>query len=451
MVTERSEAGISPLSCGPLAAGNRIAGGQYLLKRLLGRGECSEVWLAWDRTREQDVALKFLPAALRGETTFIAKLQTETRRCQQLEHPGVARVHALVQDAEHLGVVLDRVDGWSLAALQVDRPEKRYATQEILSWVRQLCAALNYAHQELGLVHGDIKPSNLLLNAREQLKMTDFVLANLTRRALMARGHFSPAKIAHLSPQQLDAGETSVADDVYSLGACIYQLLTGTPPFYQGDIAAQVHLNTPPLMTGRLVQLGFEGAFPLNWEEAVAGCLAKDPARRPKTVGEVLSWLERPKPQVPAESTGAVRPGKDALVAKAHEAQELGAPSAGAPSEPRTSGEPNTLSAPASAGAPLGRTTPAVGQPVASAGKREPENAGVPAIPPGQRSPFLVYAAMFLLGLAMVFGLFLIFRKPAPATRNERSGHILPQFFQPYLGLGVAGSAPVAPRRERTA
>ncbi len=291
------------VSPGTLGPGTRVAGARYLLKRLLGRGPFSEVWLARDREPEQDIALKFLPQTVREDAALMERLKQETRRSARLIHAGIARVYEWVHDLELVAVAMEYAQGWSLATLQVDRPQRRYGPGEIAPWIRQICAALAYAHGEIGLVHRDLKPSNLLLDAREQVKITDFSLAQTVREALTPKGQLTQGTLAYFSPQQIKGAEPSALDDVYSLGANIYTLLTGTPPFHAGKILAQVFELPPPSMTERLAQLGIHDSIPKAWEQTVAACLAKDPGRRPQSAGEVVEWLELGRPAAPQPET----------------------------------------------------------------------------------------------------------------------------------------------------
>src|SRR6185369_2922206 len=113
--------------------------------------------------------------------------------------------------------------------------------------------------------------------------------------------------IGYMSPQQASGSEASVLDDIYAIGATIYDLLTGTPPFYKGEVYAQLRESTPPPMAERLHELGIQGVdIPLAWEETVAACLDKEAARRPKSAAEVARCLfadkrrsRRPPPEPP--------------------------------------------------------------------------------------------------------------------------------------------------------
>jgi serine/threonine protein kinase len=158
----------------------------------------------------------------------------------------------------------------------------------------RLCSALQYAHTEGAIVHRDIKPSNLIINSRGQLKITDFRAVARTQARPGAFRSASPVVGTdwYMSPQQWTGDPPAVADDVYSLGATIYELLTGKPPFYEGDIFKQLHEITPPSMTERAFEFGVgEPTIPLHWEETVAACLEKDAARRPVSAKDVAARL----------------------------------------------------------------------------------------------------------------------------------------------------------------
>jgi serine/threonine protein kinase len=278
---------------GGTVVGARVGGARYILKRKLGRGACTEVWLAWDVKFEHEAALKFLPTALVQDPRTIELLEQETRRSAQLAHPSIARVYDFVCDYQIAAFATEYVDGWSLAALKVDRPEQRFSIDEISLWLGQLCGALEYAHHGFCLVHRALKPANLLLNAREQLKVTDFAIDYLVHRLATQQGLTVHTTLGYLSPQQIKNTEASVLDDIYALGATVYDLITGTPPFYEGDILAQIRELPAPTMTDRLAALGIDNAIPMAWEETVAACLAKEPGRRPQNALEVLRSLGR--------------------------------------------------------------------------------------------------------------------------------------------------------------
>ncbi|HEV2319606.1 MAG TPA: protein kinase [Verrucomicrobiae bacterium] len=282
-----------------LSPGLRVGGARYLLKRLIGRGEVSELWLARDIKNVRDVALRFLPKSFLQDANLLESVRQEIRRETLLKHPHIVSIHELALDHASAAIAMEFVDGWSLATLKVDKPDRRHRLEEIEPWIRDVCDALAYAHNEFGIIHGDLKPSNLLLSGRDGIKVSDFGFAAHIRNEGSKRGIIKSgyAGIGFLSPQQV-MGETAVkADDIYSLGATIFDLITGTAPFYKGEVVAQICSLTPPQMAKRLSELGVEcEPIPAVWEVAVAACLAKNPSDRPRSVQELLRLLDRPEP-----------------------------------------------------------------------------------------------------------------------------------------------------------
>src|SRR5215469_12167702 len=253
-----------------MAPGARVGGASYLLKRLVGRGEFSELWLARDVKNQKDVALKFLPRAFLSDENLLEHIRQEVRRNGLLKHPHIVPVYELVTDNNSAAIVMEFVDGWSLATMKVDKLGQCHGPEEIGPWVREVCDALAHAHNEFGMVHGDLKPSNLLTSTREGIKVSDFGFGALVRTECSKRGIIKSgySGIGFLSPQQVMGEAPSKLDDIYSLGATIFDLLTGTPPFYKGEVIAQVCSLKPPRMSQRLAELAFQSdPIPSVWEE----------------------------------------------------------------------------------------------------------------------------------------------------------------------------------------
>lgn len=275
----------------PFTVGQRVFE-RYYLKRPLGSGGMSTVWLAHDRVTEQPVVLKFLSPQLLDDAWEIERLKLEALRSQQLAHPNIVRVHDFLRGQQGAAVAMEFVDGWSLWSMKVDKPGQRFTPEEITPWLRDLCAALEHAHAA-EVVHRDIKPANLILDSRGRLKLADFGLARSTNPAGLDAGyHRVVGTDWYMSPQQWTGDPPAIADDIYSLGATIYELLTGKPPFYEGDVFQQLHEVIPPPLTERLAQFGVrKPKLPAAWEETVAACLDKEPTHRPATAAEVAQRL----------------------------------------------------------------------------------------------------------------------------------------------------------------
>jgi serine/threonine protein kinase/Tfp pilus assembly protein PilF len=283
--------------------------GRYTLIKVLGRGGMGIVWLARDEELERDVALKFLPDLMIQDRSLLDQLKRETKRCLELTHPHIVRIHDFVHDDRSGCISMEYVDGETLSNLRAEKEQKVFEPHEVAGWIGQLCDALDYAHNRARVIHRDLKPSNLMLNKRGDLKITDFgiarSLADSASRLTADQGR--SGTLVYMSPQQLSGERGTHLDDIYSLGATIYELLTGKPPFYSGNIDRQICERVAPSMTERRKELDIEPALvPPVWEDVVAACLAKDPSRRPHSAAEVAQRLQLG----PAQTRTRAAPGK---------------------------------------------------------------------------------------------------------------------------------------------
>lgn len=273
---------------------------RYTLVKTLGRGGMGVVWLARDDELERDVALKFLPELIIRDRAVLSDMKRETRRSLELTHKNIVRIHDFVYDDQSGCISMEYVDGDTLSNLRVDKPRKVFEPIELADWASQLCDALDYAHNHARIIHRDLKPSNLMVNRRGDLKVADFGIARSLNESVtaltMQRG--KSGTLLYMSPQQLEGERGSHLDDVYSLGASVYELITSKPPFYFGNIDRQIREKTPARMTDRRRELEIEGG-PVDgtWEDVVRACLAKDPAQRPQSVSQVAKELAVPSPK----------------------------------------------------------------------------------------------------------------------------------------------------------
>jgi serine/threonine protein kinase len=211
-----------------------------------------------------------------------------------------------VHDERSGCISMEYVDGETLSNLRAEKEQKVFEPPEIADWIGQLCDALDYAHNRAKVVHCDLKPSNLMVNKRGDLKITDFgiarSLADSVTRLTSEQGRCGT--LVYMSPQQLGGERSTHLDDIYSLGATVYELLTSKPPFYSGKIDRQICERVAPSMTDRRKEFNIEPAIvPPIWEETVAACLAKDPKQRPQSAGEIAQRLQLPSGQARATTT----------------------------------------------------------------------------------------------------------------------------------------------------
>ena len=252
------------------------------------------VWQARDEELDLEVALKFLPSIIVNDRASLSDLKRETRRSLELTHPNIVRTYDFLQDSSFAGISMEYVDSNTLRNRRIEQPSGVFQAGELGEWTVQLCDALDYAHHTASIVHRDLKPANLLINGRKHLKVADFGISRSLVESVtqVTGGNSVSGTLVYMSPQQLDGETTHPLDDVYSVGATLYELCTSRPPFYTGDIARQVHLKVPPSMAARRTELGIpQGNLPQHWEATVAACLAKDPSQRPQSASEVAVRL----------------------------------------------------------------------------------------------------------------------------------------------------------------
>jgi len=268
--------------------------GRYTLVRIVGEGGMGVVWLARDRELERDVALKFLPRALVHDRALLEQLKRETRHSLQLTHENIVRIQDFMHDGHTACISMEYVDGETLSNLRAQKKQQVFETNELGPWVHQLCDALDYAHRRAGIVHRDLKPSNLLVTRSGTLKVSDFgisqSLGETANRLTMEQCR--SGTLSYMSPKQLNGERGTHLDDIYSLGATLYGLLTSRPPFYSGNIDYQIREKIPPSMSQRRQELEIVGEpIAESWERVVAACLQKDPANRPQSVTEIAERL----------------------------------------------------------------------------------------------------------------------------------------------------------------
>jgi len=278
------------------AAGQKVFQ-RFTLKKMLGRGGMGVVWLAVDDKLEREVALKFLPEVMKSDRPAMEELKRETRRALELTHSNIVRFYDFVENETTAAISMEYISGDTLSGRRLAQPGQIFEPLALRRWVRQLCEALAYAHERGAVVHRDLKPANLLVDGHGDIKITDFGIArsisdSVSRISAQASTSGTPA---YMSPQQMMGERPHPTDDIYSFGATLFELLTGKPPFYSGNIPAQVQSKVPPSIAARRKELGATGGpIPPEWEAAIAACLAKDVKERPQTVRELGQRLGLP-------------------------------------------------------------------------------------------------------------------------------------------------------------
>jgi tRNA A-37 threonylcarbamoyl transferase component Bud32 len=212
----------------------RCVGSSYVLQRPIGQGATGTVWEALDRTSGESVAVKLLHESLLRQPKLVTRFVQERTILRMLRHRNVVRVRDLFSVGETLGLVMDLVSGGTLRDLL--RAEHTVAPGEAARLTAQVAAALAEAH-ELGVIHRDLKPDNILLEVADgpaETRLTDFGVARILNTPSMTTPSAVFGTPHYMSPEAFHGATASPAGDVYALGVLLYELVSGHPP-YRGE------------------------------------------------------------------------------------------------------------------------------------------------------------------------------------------------------------------------
>jgi serine/threonine-protein kinase len=287
-----------------LGPGTEIGG--YKIERLLGRGGMGEVYEAVQMGLGRPVALKVLNAGLIGDEEFRDRFRREGRLQATLEHPNVVTVYEAGESAEGLFLAMRLIDGPTLKQLIGAGGLDPERTMTLLT---PIADALDTAH-ESGLVHRDVKPQNILVGAAGTPYLADFGLTRGAGATGLTRSGLIVGTADYISPEQVKGEPAGPASDVYAFTAVLYECLTGTVPYDLDSGAAVLYAHVhddPPSLEGQ--------GLPAGVGEAIAAGMAKDPARRAESCGEVIGLAGVALGQTPAR--GARRAGGSTAIAAA--------------------------------------------------------------------------------------------------------------------------------------
>jgi len=248
--------------------------GNYQIERELGRGGMGTVHLAKDIGLNRKVALKILRSELGQDLGFSKKFLEEVEITASLAHPNIIRVFTLGEQEGRLYLVMEHLDEPSME----QRMEKhgKLPERDVLEIGIGIASALQFAHEETGLIHRDIKPGNILFGRGNIPKLADFGLAAGARSALQQQDEIWGTPY-YVSPERLQRQPEDIRSDIYSLGATLYHALAGRPPF-EAETAEEVarrHISDrPPPLRSFCPHAQEQTVFTLD------KCLNKDPEAR---------------------------------------------------------------------------------------------------------------------------------------------------------------------------
>nr|WP_255525271.1 bifunctional serine/threonine-protein kinase/transporter substrate-binding domain-containing protein [Mycolicibacterium sp. BK634] len=253
------------------------------MQELIGRGGMGEVYRAYDTKTDRVVALKVLPHRLAEDNVFQQRFRREAQAVAALNEPHVVPIHGFGEIDGRLYLDMRLIDGRTLDAI-LNEARKPLMPPLAVDIVEQVAAALDAAHAA-GLIHRDVKPSNILITARDFAYLIDFGLARTASEAGLTTAGSTLGTLAYMAPERFSGGKADLRSDVYALTCVLYECLTGVRPYPNDSLEQQIagHMTAPaPRPSDKDPRLA---AF----DDIIAKGMAKKPAERYGSAGELAA------------------------------------------------------------------------------------------------------------------------------------------------------------------
>jgi tetratricopeptide (TPR) repeat protein len=277
-----------PPSLPPSPEPTSFANGRYQVRRFLGEGGKKKVYLAHDTLLDRDVAFALIKTEKLDDATR-TRVSREARAMGRLgDHPNIVAIYDMGDHERQPYIVIPVMPGGDVEGLIEKAPERRLPIEQALGVAKAICRGLEYAHGK-GIIHRDIKPGNVWLSADGTAKIGDFGLAVAVDLPRLTQSGMMVGTVTYMPPEQAMGGKVTAKADLYSLGAMLYEMVTGRPPFVGDDSVAIIgqHINTPPVSP-----TWHRADLPPALETLILQLLEKDPEKRPESAAVVLQALE---------------------------------------------------------------------------------------------------------------------------------------------------------------
>src|ERR671932_874993 len=265
---------------------NTLFDGRYRILRKLGSGGMANVYLAEDEDLGRRVAIKIMNDRYASDDTFSERFRREAKAAAALSHPNIVSIYDRGQANGTPYIAMEVIEGRSLKELILTRGP--LPIDQAIEFTKHILAALRFAHRN-GIIHRDIKPHNVLVDAEGRLKVTDFGIARAGVSQMTEAGSII-GTAQYLSPEQAKGAPVDQTLDLYSVGVVLYELLTGVVPF-TGDTPVEIamkHLSATPEPPS-----AHRAEIPRELDKVVMRALAKDPHERYQTAEEMEGDLAR--------------------------------------------------------------------------------------------------------------------------------------------------------------
>ena len=270
---------------------------RYRVEARIGAGGMAEVFRGFDPVLGRTVAIKVLLPQFARDAGFVARFRREAQAAARLNIPSIVGVYDTGADGDTQYIVMEFVEGRTLAEFLAGG--RRPTPIQAVELTQKIAAALGAAHEQ-GIVHRDIKPANVMVTRDGQVKVMDFGIARIRTDITAPQTSSVIGTPTYLSPEQAQGQAVDARSDLYSLGCVLYELLTGSPPF-TGDTPVAIaykQVNETPIPPSQR-----NADVPPRLDAVVMKCLAKNPANRYQSAGELSADLERVKQGQEVEAT----------------------------------------------------------------------------------------------------------------------------------------------------
>jgi serine/threonine protein kinase len=382
--------------------------GTFRIVEKLGEGGMGVVYKAMDVDLDRAVAIKMLSPDLSRNPEIVERFRTEARAQANLNHGNLATLYAFLVHDGNAYIAMEFVEGENFE--QLLRRRGPLPVEDAIPWFKQALQGVGAAHR-MGIVHRDIKPTNLMLNRQGIVKVMDFGIAKVVGTRGNTRTGMQLGTPAYMSPEQIQGRQIDVRTDIYALGITLYQMLSGHVPFEEGsdfDIMRHQVSTPPPPM------IDLHPYAPVQYQKVVTKAIAKDPDERYRTVEEFEAALERPEDvasTLAAAYAATMVDGPKRTVLESGAPASFAAAAAAAPSRPP---------------APYaGETTPVSPAPVVASS--------------GWNRNYLI-AGVIVVVAAVLLGVVMFARKPSRAPLPSMAGSGNAPLPQPQVEMTASGT-----------
>jgi len=261
---------------------------QFRVDAFVASGGMGAIYKVWDQKRNVYLAMKILHADLADEPSILKRFRREARALKKLAHPNIVPFYGLYETPEYKFFLEAYIDGCSLKEILVSKQRQPFTVTETLTYLKALCAALGYAHS-YGVIHCDVKPGNVMIDASGKVYLTDFGIARHAESTFTTLATAGTA--AYMAPEQIRGDPVSTTTDVYALGVLMFEMLTGRHPF-RGDEKEKSGTGTTTAEKIRSAHLNLQPPNPARFNpllspelcQVVLKALTKEPDQRYSSV-----------------------------------------------------------------------------------------------------------------------------------------------------------------------